>query len=151
VSSELRKCLVRSEKGSSLVELSLTVPVLALVLFGTIDFGRAFAMGIELSSAAEAGALFGVNNPTDTSGIQTASQADASSITGLKTVASYGCECSDGSGATTSCSSIPTCAHNYVNYINVAATASYTFLLKYPGLPSSLTMTSQSRIRVGGD
>ena len=151
ISSKLQRCLARSEKGSSLIELSLTVPILALVLFGTVDFGRAFAMGIELSSAAEAGALYGANNPADTSGIQTASQADASSINGLTTVASYGCECSDGTGVTASCSSTPTCTQNYVNYINVAATANYTFLLRYPGLPSSLTMTSQSRMRVGGD
>jgi Flp pilus assembly protein TadG len=151
ISRRLRNRWVRSERGSSLVELSLIVPVLIMVIFGTVDFGRAFAMGIELSSAAEAGALYGVNNPTDTSGIQTASQANASSISGLKATTSYGCECSDGSGAVASCSSTPNCNQNYVNYINVSTTANYNFLLKYPGLPSSLTMTSQSRMRVGGN
>lgn len=145
------QAIIGAEAGSSLVELSLLVPVLALLLVGTIDFGRAYYMGIELTAAAEAGALYGVKNPTDTSGIQSAAQADAPSIASLGAAASYGCECPDGSGAVTSCSTTPSCSTNYVNYVDVTASATYNTLIKYPGIPNSLVLTSESKMRVGGD
>jgi Flp pilus assembly protein TadG len=34
--------LMKSEKGQSLVEFALTLPVLILLLFGIVDFGRIF-------------------------------------------------------------------------------------------------------------
>lgn len=139
------------ENGSSIVELALVVPVLIMILVGAADFGRAYWMSIQLASAAEAGAVYGVNNPTDIAGIQSAAQMDAPSVPGLTATASYGCECSDGSNAVASCSATPTCQANYINYVNVSTTATYKFLLSYPAFASSIKLSSKSRMRVGGD
>jgi Flp pilus assembly protein TadG len=59
---------LRGERGSSLIELALILPVLLLMLVGSIDFGRAFFVAIEVSSAAEAGVDYGIQQAADTSG-----------------------------------------------------------------------------------
>ncbi len=45
-------------RGQSLVEFALVVPVLLLLLAGGTDLARAYFVGIEMTDAARAGALF---------------------------------------------------------------------------------------------
>jgi Flp pilus assembly protein TadG len=141
----------RNERGSSTLEMSLVAPVFLLLIVGAIDFGRAWYTSIEVTSASEAGALYGIENPSDLAGMQTATVADAPDISGLSAVATSGCECPDGTSVTPSCGSTPSCTDNYVNYVDVTASATYNFLLPYPGLPSSMKFNTESRLRVGGD
>ena len=57
----------RSERGVELVEFAIIVPVLALLLFGLIDFGWAFSQDLSVKHAAREGArLASVNAETDT-------------------------------------------------------------------------------------
>jgi Flp pilus assembly protein TadG len=139
--------LVRSERGSSLVELGLMLPVLGLLLFGAIDFGRAYYLSIEVTNAARAGAQFGVENASS-AGMQNAATSDASDVPGITATASYGCECPDGSGQIPNCSSSPACA-NAVNYVQVTTNATYTPLIPWPGIPSSIPLTGQATVRIG--
>src|ERR1700712_5471655 len=53
-----------AEQGSSLVELAILLPMLMFLLVGAADFGKAYYLTIEVASAAEAGALYGVQNPS---------------------------------------------------------------------------------------
>jgi len=48
--------LKKNEKGQSMVEFALVLPVLLLILIGIIDFGWAFNGKITLTSAAREGA-----------------------------------------------------------------------------------------------
>jgi Flp pilus assembly protein TadG len=50
----------QARRGQSLVELALLLPLLALLLLGAIDLGRAFFAYNRLTNAVEAGALFGI-------------------------------------------------------------------------------------------
>lgn len=50
-------------RGQSLVELALLLPLLALLLLGTIDLGRAFFAHQRLIGAVREGALFGIRYP----------------------------------------------------------------------------------------
>jgi Flp pilus assembly protein TadG len=143
--------LAQCESGSSIIELAVIAPVLAFIMVGAVDLGRAYYMSVQLASDAEAGAIYGVNNPTDVAGIQSAAQADAPTVSGLTSTASYGCECSDGSNVIASCTTTPSCDENYINYVSVSTTANYNLLLPYPGFPSSFKLTSKSQMRVGGD
>lgn len=43
------------ERGVAVVELALVLPVLAVVVFGTIDLGRIFRLQSRLASAAREG------------------------------------------------------------------------------------------------
>lgn len=127
------------------------MPVLFLLICGAIDFGRAYYTAIEVASAAHAGALYGAQNPTDISGMETAANHDASDMSAIQSSAVHGCECADGSSSVSSCTSTPSCPDNYVNYVAVTATYTYAPLIKYPGIPSQITLSSTSRLRVGGD
>src|SRR5215211_5587245 len=60
-----------ARRGQSIVELSLAMPVLLLLLLGTIDMGRAFHDYLQLRNAARESAGYGAHFPTNTAGIQT--------------------------------------------------------------------------------
>ena len=80
VRSERGAAAVRSERGAAAVELALLLPVLLLIVFGIIDFGRALNAQITLTQAAREGArLTALNEANVTSRTQAAA-------TGLKNV-----------------------------------------------------------------
>lgn len=55
----------RGDSGASLVELALILPVLALLVFGTIDLVRAYRLNIRLENAAREGAALAQVEPND--------------------------------------------------------------------------------------
>jgi Flp pilus assembly protein TadG len=138
---------VRHESGSSLVETAMVVPVLLLLLIGAVDFGRGYYSAIEVSSAAESGALYGVQFPSDTAGMVAAAKLDANELPSLQSAVTYGCECSDGTGVSANCGTEPTCNFNVVNYVEVDATATYVPILRYPGFPSPWVLKGTARMR----
>ena len=143
--------LLRQEHGSSIIETAFIVPFMFLLISGAVDFGRAYYTAIEVSSAAHAGALYGVQNPTDITGMETAANNDAPDISGLKSTATYGCECPDGKSAVALCGSAPSCSDNYVLYVSVTSTEAFTPIIKYPGIPSSINLSRTTVMRAGGD
>jgi len=77
------------EKGTSLVEFALILPILMLVLFGVLDFGKAFNYWNDETHLAAEGARWAVVNSNPGSGtlqqyIQ--QQADSSELRSLATV-----------------------------------------------------------------
>ena len=68
------------QKGQSLVEVAIALPVIILILVGILDLGRAFFTFIALTDAAAEGAAYAAVHPANTSEIQ-ARAADVS--TGL--------------------------------------------------------------------
>jgi Flp pilus assembly protein TadG len=62
----------RSARGQSLVELALTLPLLILILIGLLDLGRMLIAYVTIQNAAREGAHYGISNPDDTAGHQTA-------------------------------------------------------------------------------
>ena len=150
----LQKMVRRSKvecEGSSFVELAFVMPLFLMMLIPAVDIGRALYAAIEVESAAEAGAMYGVQNPGDITGMVSASKSGASNLSNLTATATYGCECSDGSGAVALCTTTPSCTYNYVTYIDVVASAAYSTSFKYPGLPASMSISRETRMRVGGD
>lgn len=141
---------LKDDTGSSVVELALVLPLLCLLLAGVVDFGRACYASIELASAAAAGAVYGTQNNTDVSGMQKAALLDAADVPTMAATAAYGCECSDGSAASVSCTTEPTsCSAGWVYYVQVSTSLTYKPLLAWPGLPSSLALAGFSRMRAG--
>ena len=134
-------------KGSSLVELALLTPVLVLLLVGAVGLGEACYAAIEVSSAASAGAQYGVQNPTDTAGMQRAALLSGANLNGLQTSASWGCECSDGTSASASCAAVPSCNANEVRYVVVTTSLTYSPPLGFPGVPSTVPLKSTARMR----
>jgi len=60
----------RSERGQSLVELAITLPILILLLLGTLDFGMAIFSYSMLRDAAQEGAFYGSFNPANITEIE---------------------------------------------------------------------------------
>lgn len=66
-----------ARRGQSLVELALLLPVLALLLGGVLDMGRAFFYQIRLTNAVREGALYGAYAPTVPSTVIAQAYAEA--------------------------------------------------------------------------
>lgn len=60
----------RGERAQSLVELAVALPVMVLILLGTIDFGMAIFSYAILRDAAQEGALYGSFNPKNKAEIE---------------------------------------------------------------------------------
>jgi len=156
-----------SERGASLVELAVVLPVLGFLLLGVIDFGRAYYLGVEVQNAAEAGALYGTQNMTDITGMQNAATGDMPEVTSAKDVSAYtatatnGCECSDGTKITPSTqptvSACPTATQpactlpaTVISYVQVTTSATYntwfnSWVIK--GLPTSVKLNGSAKLR----
>lgn len=60
----------KQEHGQSLVELAVSLPVIILLLLGTVDFGMAIFSYAILRDAAQEGALYGSFNPDNEAEIE---------------------------------------------------------------------------------
>ncbi|MBB5057484.1 Flp pilus assembly protein TadG [Granulicella aggregans] len=146
----LRRRLARfrvEDRASSLIECALLLPMVIVLLLGSVDFGRAFYVNLEVAAAAEAGALYGVQNPADTSGMQAAAILDAPDINLLSSTATYGTECSDGTMVTASNLPVPSCSVNAVTYVEVTTSMVYKPYFTYPGMGATWSLASKARLR----
>ncbi len=57
---KLRRILLRSQHGQAMVELALALPVLLMLFFGIIEFGRIFGAYMIISNLSREGARYGV-------------------------------------------------------------------------------------------
>lgn len=69
----------KTERGQSLVELSISLVVLLFLLSGAVEFGLAFFQFVQLRDAAQEGALYGSMSPIDSSSIETRVRGSSSS------------------------------------------------------------------------
>ena len=67
----------RGSQGQSLVEFALLIPILALILVGVFDLGRAFHALITISNAAREGARYGTLHPDKPLGMKLAAVSEA--------------------------------------------------------------------------
>jgi len=63
------------EKGQSLTEVALVLPVLLFILAGVLDLGRIYYVQVALSDAAGEGAVYAAIRPNDATGIKARAQA----------------------------------------------------------------------------
>jgi Flp pilus assembly protein TadG len=130
----------RSDRGSAAVELALVLPLLLLLVFGTIDFGRMIAWKITITQAAREGVrVWALGNGTATvpsaGDVQTAvSSAACASSTCAATAAET--SCTDGQPTTVT-----------VSYPFTFVTPVGALARLLPGVPVSgdaVTLTSQA-------
>ena len=124
-----RRALRKSEQGTIAIEFVLLAPILLVLVFGIVEFGRAYNAKVELTSAVREGAralALGSDDP------ETATIAAAPSLDDTVIVVSTSAEpCTPGSPAT--------------------VTASYPFTLHIPfwGTPT-LNLQAEGVMRCGG-
>lgn len=165
---------MKSDHGSALIELALTLPLLACIVIGAVELGRVAYFSIELTNAARAGAAYGSQNPGiafgagSTAVIEQAAQNDAPDITlTWNTAPTQACTCetvyysgaastyspsTPGSCTTTSIMSCKvtttTSTQKVVEYIQVAPQATVNTIFKYPAIPTSFTLNGWAQMEV---
>jgi len=136
------------ERGAALIELIIVMPVLALFVLGAAEFGRVYYAAITVSNAARAGAQFGASEgqSTNFAGMTAAAQNEAADLGAISSFPSQFCRCPDGS--------VPSCTGTCAGYgapevfVKDSVTYTVTFIFKYPGLPSSVTVQRTATFRV---
>lgn len=144
--------------GTAITEFALAAPILVTVVIGIADLAMLAARTAALEGATRVGAEYARNNSTCQSDI-----TGTSCIAGIKNaVRSTGsfspaitfpsdptpsCECDDGSSIT--CGTTCTGAGKTPNRVLVTVTASQAFtpIISWPGIPSSLTASTEMRIQ----
>ena len=101
-----RQKVSRSE-GQALVEFALLLPLFLMLLFGMIDFGRAYSASVTQTNAAREGARLGVTGATQSAIVTRSQSTSANSCNnGNPSVAVQGAQGASGTDVvvTVSCS-----------------------------------------------
>jgi Flp pilus assembly protein TadG len=151
------KRLFRSERGTSLVEFALVLPVFIFLLIGIVEVGRYTYFSVLAAHAARAGVQYAAQN------LQTAADANTNSGTSHTALAAT----QDGQSLSnwTVHSSIvctlnsqpsPCPANNsnsvspsLVYYVKVTVSGTFRSLLNYPGIPNNVPVSTADVQRVG--
>jgi Flp pilus assembly protein TadG len=139
-----------NKKGNAFVELALALPLTMLILFGVMDFARAFSFAEMVAGAARAGVQFGYRSPgnaADATGIENAARAEANNLAGLNVTSSTFCTCNAG-GSAVACNA--TCSGSRpMRYVQVDTNYRFRTLLQYATHAfDDMTLNSRAVMRV---
>ena len=125
--------LIKQQQGQSLVEFALLLPMLVIILFGTVEFGRLWMTMNVLTGAAREGARVAAVTAPNTAQVQTAvnNVLSGASITGA---------------------TITVVGPNAANNVTVTVRINYNVLTGtiVPGISRTLQLTRTARMRWEG-
>ena len=154
---------MRGERGDALIELAVLFSLVGIpLLLGTVQMGFLVYDSVEISNAASAGALYGMQNSAyaaSISGITSAAQAEAADFGSKLTVTPttyYACSNAVGgtqyptssytqSQAATHCGGT---GNQALEFIQAIASAAVTPAIHCPGLPTTYTLTDTAVMEV---
>ncbi len=128
---------LRSQKAQTLVEFALVFPVLLVITYGIIEFGRMLFIYTEVTSAAREGSRYGAAASTykDCTGIRNAAMSQLLLIPKSSVAVDI---------QYTHYPTPPTCVVNYSganlvlgDRVVVTVTAQFSTIIPLPGLPNS--------------
>ena len=136
--------------GAVMLEFAVLLPVLALILFGAGDFGRAFYHAVTVSNASETGAFYGSQNVILSGHYDEMAQAardDAKDVGTVSASASRFCSCPG--GAVVNCIT-GTCAGYGAPRVYVRCQVQKTFntLVNLPRIPDLFAVRRDVYMRV---
>ncbi|MDR3450529.1 MAG: TadE/TadG family type IV pilus assembly protein [Alphaproteobacteria bacterium] len=136
----------------SAVEFALLAPVLIAIPVPIADLGMGLYAQMELQNAAQAGAQYALLNigkgPLVTTQVQ-AAVTGASTYLTVTANSAQSCGCPNGTTVVVGpCGTACASGKQPGTYITVTAQATYTPLVKYPVLGSSVALAAQSTVRI---
>lgn len=151
---------IRGNAGNATLELSLSLSLLGVpLLLGTYESAIVVHDSIEVTNAAHAGAMYGMvssSYASDNSGITTAAQDEASDFGAGLTVtpttyyacssALNGTQYSTQAAASAACPSGAT--NHYLQFVQVATSATLSLPVHMASLPSTITLSGTSVMEV---
>jgi Flp pilus assembly protein TadG len=140
----LIRSLARDERGASIIEMAMVMPVLATLLVGMVDISRAYSAKLQLEQAAQR-SIEKVQQYRTTSSTYSTLQTEAATAAGVPTTdvtVDFWLECNGTRQAsyTTVCPS----TDNRVRYITVSITKKFSPMFGtrfFPGANSDGTYT----------
>jgi len=162
----LLRALLIDTGGAALVEITLFMPMLALMAIATMNFGLYFWYSLQVENAAQAGAQWAINNAVDSGFSSTtinsaatgANNASSPSFySAISVSSSLSCACPSTTGLTnvsawtTTCATGSTCSDGSYpgTYVIVSASGTFTPLANYSSFfSSSYTVSSTATVRV---
>jgi Flp pilus assembly protein TadG len=147
--------------GHALVEIAAFLPVIVMLIIGTIDFGLLIYSKMEVQHSAQAGAQYAIGHAPSFSSASISSavtNATAFRATNLQAISaspapSQFCGCPSSTGVTSAAGS-PPCSSKCSDgsaagtYVTVSAKATYTTLLRYFLFSNSSTLVATSTVRI---
>ena len=142
------RALRKSDAGVAAVELAMSLPLLVLIAIGVADFGRMYFTTIAVANSTRAGAHYGAQSTVKSgnfTAIDQATRNDAADLGAISVTSSRFCRCPDGSA--------PACTGTCASYggpevfVSVTASKTHSFLIDYPGLPPSVSITRSAVFR----
>jgi Flp pilus assembly protein TadG len=152
------RSLAGDTEGAALIEITLFMPILALMAVAIINLGLYFSYSIQVENAAQAGAQSAIINAVQSgysSGSTTTAGQDANNTslpsvyTAITVTPTLQCGCVSGSSLTlstwtTSCATA-TCG----TYVEAVASGTFTPFSKFGSFfPSSYSLSSTATVRV---
>ena len=143
----------KTEAGFGFVELAVMLPLIAIILAGVSDYGRAFYETRTLASAVRAGVQYGSQNVENSEDIDGMRLAAVDGIGGATTAAADGltvtpqqfCECSDGSPI--ACSNGCGAGLTHRIFVRVRAQKTFDSMFTYLGVPNTLEDEAVMRVQ----
>jgi Flp pilus assembly protein TadG len=123
-----------ARRGAAAAELTICLTLLTFLTVAGTDFSRLFNAYLTITSGARNGALYGCVNAThstNTDGIRTAALADMGGMSSTPAVSS---------ATGTDANGNPT--------VSVTVTSTFTTLVTYPGVPSTMNLSRTVQMRV---
>ncbi len=138
-------------RGAVSIELGFVAIILATLAVGAFDFGRFGVMKTRVTSAARAGAQYGVQDlsaANDSAGMIGAALTDMNAVSAdlsVQTARTY-CECT--TGGEVACDTTCSDGGFAPQYVEVQIGQDIELLFGYPGVPENITVESTSSMRV---
>jgi hypothetical protein len=143
-----------SEKGGAVAELAVLLPLLAVVLLGTVDFGRIMHDAVVLQGAARAGAYHGARSEasaTDAPAIKRVVLDELKEFKEAQDVdvaSEIFCRCSDGNEVDCETGTCFVGSSKPWTYVHVTVGATFETLFDYPGIPDRVRVNRETQLRV---
>lgn len=139
-------------RGVAATEFALMAPVLIIILVAMVDYGFYINNALRVENTARAAAEYMLRGGDENAlmediimpGNMGLSASDAGN---LSVSTSYSCECAD--AVPFSCENPLTCEQgDYMRrYLQVSLEMTHSTLFPYPGIPSEITLSGQTRLQ----
>ena len=135
--------------GVAAVEFALAMTLIIVLLLPVIDLGMAFYQKLEVEAAAQAGAHYGAISGWNSTAIQNAITTATTLPMTASPAPTESCGCPTGTTITAaSCGTSCANGQNAGTYITANAQSTYTPIVPYSLLGSSVTLQATATVRV---
>lgn len=140
--------LWKDRSGVTAVEFAIIAPVMVLIFICMADLGIGVYTDMQVNNAAQYGTEYALTKGYDSTAISSAVK-NSTSLSSATVSPTEFCGCPSSSGVVSnSCSATCSDGGKAGTFVQVAVSNTYTTMLRYPGLPSSFSLTAKSTVRL---